>query len=259
VPIETPLDFLPIWAVYLVTVLLAVGAAELGFRLGRYWQRRTPEKEESVAGAMVGATLALLAFLLAFLISVATDRFDNRRRLVVEDASSIRTAYLRAGYIPEPYGTESRQLLREYVDLRLAAVEPGKFAQARARSEEIHNELWSRAELIADPGSDPISLYIDAVNEIINVHTQRVVAATLRIPTTIWFVLYFGMMLSMLMVGFDNGLQGTRSIIVLVALVLVFSAVMLLMVDLDRPQEGFLTVSQQPMIDLQKQVQGAVP
>ena len=37
------------------------------------------------------------------------------------------------------------------------------------------------------------------------------------------------------------------------ALVLVTSAVILLIVDLDRPQEGLLQVSQQTLIDLQRQ------
>ena len=258
-PITQPLDFLPIWAVFLLIVLVALGAAELGYQLGKYWQKRSPEKEEGVAGAMVGATLALLAFLLAFLISIATDRFDNRRRLVIDEANAIRAAYLQAGYIPEPYGTESRPLLSEYVDQRLAALEPDNFAQARARSEEIHKELWTRVEAIADPGSDTISLYIDSVNEIIDLHTSRVTAVSARIPVTIWLVLYAGVFLTMIMVGYFNGLQGTRSIIVLIALILVFASVMLLIVDLDRPLEGFLTVSQQPMIDLQKQLQGAVP
>jgi hypothetical protein len=39
------------------------------------------------------------------------------------------------------------------------------------------------------------------------------------------------------------------------AMILVFAGVILLIVDLDRPQEGFIQVSQQALIDLQRQLQ----
>jgi hypothetical protein len=39
-----------------------------------------------------------------------------------------------------------------------------------------------------------------------------------------------------------------------VVLVIVLGAVLTLVVDLDRPRDGFLTVNQQPMIDLAEQI-----
>jgi hypothetical protein len=52
--------------------------------------------------------------------------------------------------------------------------------------------------------------------------------------------------------GYHAGLAGSGRSLALLALVLAFSAVVTLIVDLDRPQEGLLRVSQQAMIDLQK-------
>ena len=52
--------------------------------------------------------------------------------------------------------------------------------------------------------------------------------------------------------GYHAGLAGSGRSLALLALVLAFSAVVTLIVDLDRPQEGLLRVSQQTMIDLQK-------
>jgi hypothetical protein len=133
------LDVLPIWAVYLLVVLLGLLVVEAGFRLGRNWkQRKGQEKPENV-GAMVGATLALLAFLLVFMIGIASNRFDNRRQLVIKEANAIGTTYLRAGYLEEPDRTEIRNLLREYVDIRLvAATDPTALPQVISRSEAIH-------------------------------------------------------------------------------------------------------------------------
>ena len=51
--------------------------------------------------------LALLAFLLAITMGMASDRFDTRRGLVLEEANAIQTTYLRAGYLPEPPSARS--------------------------------------------------------------------------------------------------------------------------------------------------------
>ena len=56
------------------------------------------------------------------------------------------------------------------------------------------------------------------------------------------------------MVGYSAGLTRRRSPLTAVVLVLALSAVLTIVVDLDRPREGFLQVSQQPLIDLQRQL-----
>ena len=56
------------------------------------------------------------------------------------------------------------------------------------------------------------------------------------------------------MVGFGAGLTRRRSLPSAVVLVVALAAVLTLVIDLDRPREGFLQVSQQPLIDLQRQL-----
>ena len=251
-----PLDALPIWGVYVVIVLAALLTVEVGYRLGRYWQQRTEKGKEGEVGSLVGATLALLAFLLVFLTGAAANRFDDRRQLVVTEANAIKTTYLRAGYLDEPYRTDIRQFLREYLDLRLKAVtDPGTLADALVRSEEIHAELWNRAEIIAvtaKPNSDMAALFIESLNDVIDIHTERVAVGLIRIPWNIWLAVFFIALLTMAMVGFQNGVAGNRILIVQMVMILVFAGVILLIVDLDRSQEGFIQVSQQALVDLQR-------
>ena len=99
-----PLDLLPIWAVYIFTVIVLFLAEEVGFRSGRLVQKRWPDGAEASVGTMVGAALVLLGFLLAFVTSIAIGNFNQRRHLVVLEANAIETTYLRAGYLAEPYG-----------------------------------------------------------------------------------------------------------------------------------------------------------
>jgi hypothetical protein len=220
--IGQPLDVLPLWAFYLLTVLAMLAAMEAGFRLTRKRLRKQPAKSDAGVGAITGAMLALLGFLLAFVVSFAVGIFNERRALVIKEANAIGTAYLRAGYLDEPYRTESRELLREYVDLRLAALDPTKVEAAKARSEEIHDELWLRAEAIARETPVPtISLYISVLNDVIDVHTERVnVSQGMRIPPTILLGLYLVALLTMFLVGMQSGYAENRNILALVVLVL---------------------------------------
>ena len=150
--------------IYILTVIILFLAAEAGFRSGKHIQKRWPDKSEAGVGVMVGAALALLGFLLAFVTSIAIGNFNHRRQLVVSEANAIGTTYLRAGYLADPYAVESCKLLREYVNLRVKALDPAATATAIARSEQIHDELWLLAEEVASDNSGPtIALYLSAV------------------------------------------------------------------------------------------------
>ena len=93
---------------FLAFALLALLLYELGFRFGRWWQDRTPEEKEGPTGMLVGSILALMAFLLAITMGMATDRYDTRRGLVLDggqlDRHDVPARGLpsRAGVEPEP-------------------------------------------------------------------------------------------------------------------------------------------------------------
>jgi hypothetical protein len=250
-----PLDLLPIWGVFLATVAVVLLAIEAGLRLGLYRRRRSEEEDRPPVGEMVAATLALLAFMLAFTFGLAASRFEARRVLVIDEANAIGTTYLRTGLIPEPYRTEVRRLLREYLDVRLEAVQPGKLSRGIDRSQELHALIWSHAVAVGekDPHSIVVGLFIGSLNEMIDLHAKRLtLGARNRIPGVIWVALYFVAILGTCVMGYHAGLAGSGRSMAMLALVLSFSAVMILIVDLDRPQAGFLRVSQQPLIDLQR-------
>jgi hypothetical protein len=251
-----PLDALPIWAIYLLTVLVLLSAMELGYRLTKARQRSQSVKDDAEVGPLVGATLALLAFLLAFVVGFAANISNQRRQLVLQEANAIGTTYLRAGYLDEPYRTESKELLREYVDLRLAAVALEQGVAVVARSEEIHNELWAIAEQVAIESPLPtISLYISSVNDVIDIHSDRIIyGIDIRVPATILLGLYIVAIFTMILVGMQSGYAEKRNLIALAALVLILSVVFLLIVDLDRSQEGLMRVPQQALYDVQSQM-----
>ena len=66
-------------------------------------------------------------------------------------------------------------------------------------------------------------------------------------------------MMTLGMVGYSVGLSLRRSPLSAVVLIIVLGAVITLVVDLDRPRDGFLKVNQQPLIDLQQQISTPLP
>jgi hypothetical protein len=251
------LDSLPIGGVLLAFAIFALIIYELGFHFGRWSQKRTPEEKEGPTGMLVGSLLALMAFMLAITMGMASDRFDTRRGLVLEEANSIGTTYLRAGYLPEPASSEAQELLREYVPLRVATNDKSEVRARIARSVEIQDELWATAEDLARaaPESDLLGLYVETLNETIDLNTTRITAGIYaRVPETVLMLLVIGSALTLGMVGYSAGLTGRRSPLTAVVMIVVLGAVITLVVDLDRPRDGFLEVSQQPLIDLQEQI-----
>ena len=254
-----PLDPIPMWALYFLTVLAMLATMEAGYRLNRALRRKSPDKKDVGLGGMVGASLALLAFLLAFVVGFGANINTERRHLVVDEANAIGTTYLRAGYLAEPYRTEARDLLREYTDLRVAVRANKQVAAAITRSEQIHDELWAGAEKIAVESPTPTtSLYLSSLNEVIDRHAERVaVGVDIRVPPSVLLGLYTVALFATFLVGVQSGDGEKRNYLAHIVLVLILSVVFLLIVDLDRSQEGMLQVNQQAMIDLQRQLNAA--
>ena len=250
----TLLDVLPLWGLFLAIVVLVLAAIEGGYRLGSYRHRQSGDEKEAPVGAMVGATLGLLAFMLAFTFGMAASRFDTRRQLVLDEANAIGTTYLRTAMLPERRD-EIRALLRSYVDVRLEAVRSGRVEEKILQSEDIQAQLWSAATAIGlqHPDSIVVGLFVGSLNEVIDLHAKRVTAGLRnRIPGAIWLALLMIATLSLAAMGYHAGLVGTIRSLAIIVVAVSFSAVIALIADLDRPQEGTLTVSQQALIDVRQ-------
>ncbi len=252
----------PLWAVFLLTLAICLGAAEAGAMLAKAALCQKDGKEpEAPLASLVGAMLGLLAFLLAFTFGMTAARFDARKELVLEEANAIGTTYLRAGLVPETQGLEIRRLLRKYVEIRLSAT-PENLPQSLSESEAIHGQLWSQIKSLVqeDMDSELRSLLIASLNEVIDLHQSRqTVALEYRIPGSIWLGTYLLAMLSLLAVGYQVGMSGFRRLWGTPVLAAAFAVVITMVADIDRPGEGLIRVSQQPIADVQKMMLRSSP
>jgi len=185
---------------------------------------------------------------------LAAERFDTRKQLLLDEANAIGTTYLRAGMLPDRRDA-IRALLRDYVDVRLKAVQSGNVTEGIRRSESLQDQLWAQAVAIGEdnPTSIVVGLFVESLNEVIDLHAKRVTASLRnRIPGVIWAVLFVLAALSLSAMGYHAGLAGTSRSVAELVVAFAFSAVIGLIADLDRPQDGALVVSQQALIDLRQ-------
>jgi hypothetical protein len=190
--------------------------------------------------------------------SMAASRHDLRRTNVLDEANMIGTAYLRSDLLDAQHGTEVKRLLREYVDIRLRAATGGDVKAAIIRSVEIHKLLWAQVSAAAlSAPSTNTALMVQATNDLIDMHEKRITAALgSRIPASIWLALFAISVLTMVTMGAQTGLLGKRALVAVIPLSLAFAALIVLVVDLDRPQRGLIKVSQQAMVDLRNGMGG---
>jgi hypothetical protein len=243
---------------YIITASAVFLSIMIGFGLGSFNRNRRKNVKEVKLGSIIGAMLGLLAFILAFTFGAATSRFDAKKQLLLDEVNAIGTTFLRTDFLAESERAEAKKLLKKYVDIRVDVLKnPKQLPQIILESEEIQSQLWSQVSSAPNKETDPIllGLYIQSLNEVIDLHTKRVtVGLQYRIPGIIWTTLYFVTVLTMLAVGYEFGLEGVSNILISFILALAFSAIIVLITDLDRGVAGTLQVSHQPLIELQQKM-----
>ena len=250
---------IPLWGVFVATLVLVLVSVEGGYRWAGQRQKDGELEKEAPVGAIVGATMGLLALLLAFTFGMAADAFHARKVALVNEANAIRMTYLLSSVIGESHRSEIRTVLREYVDERLRWGD-GKPAEPGRSARNLLDRFWKAAAAVGAQSPGDVDVFLGYAGRIIELEQERrMVRERSRIPAPVWVVLYVIAVLGLTAVGYHGSVAGTRrSPVVLVAPV-AFSAVIIIIADLNRPGEGFINVSQQPMVDLREMMATSTP
>jgi hypothetical protein len=256
----------PTWAISLVALFLMALAAGGGILLRIQQNRRDAlsgdEVDEQFEGYIVSAVLGLLALLMGFTFSMAVDRFDARRLLVLEEANAIGTTYLRTQLMEEPHRTRISRLLVAYTDNRLELAKATSPQQGRPlllTNDRLVTELWV-ATVAAWPtlrDYDFSSAYVESMNTVIDLDASRKAARLVRVPPVIFVVLFIYMFVTAGVMGYvlhgDRGRAagGFMLVLLVLALALIF--------DIDRPMRGGVTEGQGPMERLRASLHNSPP
>jgi hypothetical protein len=254
------ISFFGLSSLVLGVMLFAVvfGSTALGLWIGRSQRHRSENLREPFA-ALQAALLGMVGLLLAFGLAMAVDRYENRRAAVVADANAIGTTYLRAQTLAEPVRSPSLARLKTYTDasIRLSSSRPGSDAAKRAAADgqQLQRELWALAgrSVAGAPRDSAPRLYVETLNEMIDMQTVRIAALNNRVPPAVLMLEIVGAAIALGLLGVYLAIVGRGVLTVVLAAALV-TLLLLVTFDLDRPTRGLITVPSTPLTDLRAEM-----
>ncbi len=238
----------------LVLCVLVGGTVGIGTIIGRRLRDRPGVRHEPV-GVVQGTLLGLVGLLLAFGLTMAVGRYDTRRAVLVHEADTIGTTFLRAQLLAEPNRSASLDLLEQYTDAALVVADEvpdsPAFDVASARMDQLQRDLWRLAgdAVTADPIETAPRLYIETLNDMFDAHSDRVASLRNRVPSTVLVLLVFGSAVALGALSLYLALLGRGLLTALVATVVVL-LILFISFDLDRPDRGLITVPDRPLVDV---------
>jgi hypothetical protein len=242
---------LPSWAVALLVLAVIGAATAAGFALGRYLREHEAKLREPF-GVLQGALLGVVGLILAFGLTLAVGRYEDRRAATVVEANAIGTTYLRAQLVAEPARSRSLALLRRYTDqaLQISREVPGTSGMRRTTAAEgvLQRRLWGLAgqAIGGAPLASAPRLYVDSLNATFDAQETRLSSLTNRVPGAVLVLEVFGAAVAIGLLALHISVLG-RGLVAMLAAAALVTLLLLVTLDLDRPTRGLITVPSTPL------------
>jgi len=258
VPLEGDVFYLidhGLLAIVMVGVLLA--ACEIGYRLGLS-RGGAPDSLRTLMNGIGGAMLGILGLLLGFALSMAISRWDARGDVISDEANAIGTLALRAGLLEKPLREELREALLSYTDARLVLGrvrdDPDALRMAQRDSERSHVVIWSVVESANRPSTSNATLasLINSANAVIDLHELRLSSLENHLPSALFYLLLSFSAGAVAFLAWSFGAASHRGRAPVMLLAIFIGAVLLLIMDVNRPQRGSIKVGVVPLERVEK-------
>lgn len=254
-------DKAPLVIIVLLLFCGMLAAFEGGLRLHRRLGRMGGVAAESSSDEsyVLSGVFGLLALLMAFAFSLALDRHEQRRVLVVEEANAIGTFSSRLTLLPPAEQAPIRDLLARYASHRSAAGRSAKLAEydkLAADAEALHSRMGARlyAALGTGPGDTRTPLLVQPFNEMGDIATSCHAVRATRLPGEVMLLLAVYCIIGTATLGYTlsgaGNLHRLASGVFFLLLALAFTTI----VDLDRARDGFIQVPQEALMQVARQL-----
>jgi len=222
-----------------------------GLEAGRWIGKALPRIAQP-PDHLLSAMLGLLALLLGFTFSLALNRHEARRDLVIAEANAIGTTWLRVRLLDEPHRTTLQSQMRAYLSVRLDWSEVDADANAMAATQAMQETLWtSLGKAVQDaPSSLLVRGLMDSMNESFDLAAARAAARSAHLPDRVLEVLILYMLVCALILGSVSSASDTRHRVAYGLLMLLLVLAFSLILDIDRSRSGGIQISQRPLEDL---------
>jgi len=241
----------PVWVLSLLVLLLTALAMAGPFLVRRQVELERLTVNNEVAGFKFATIGVLYAVLLAFVVVVVWERFNDAEHAVAREAGAATTIYRLAWGIEGEPGNGLREALSGYLEVDLREDWPamahgrGSILVTRAL-DSVYGQLLRFHP--TDLRQTAIQTEIMAqLGQLTQARRERLVRASGTVPGIIWFVLFVGAVLTICFTFFF----GTRNIraqsMMTGALSLLILFALLIVITVDRPFSGSVAVTPEPL------------
>lgn len=246
----------------LLIVGLSVALAHVGLKLVR---RRVPlevlQSHHEVAGFIIGVIGAVYAVLLAFVVVAVWTQFEDANATVSREANQLNDlARMAQGFSP-PVEQRALEGLRNYAQVAVSDEWPAMSRGEKSpRAQVATQQLWQIYSEIEPQSARENALYAESLrrmNDLSDSRRLRVHASGNDVPLIVRILLWGGGMLTLCFTYFF-GVKNVRSqALMTAALAIVLSFVLFLIVALDNPFHGSISVSPEPLKEILTHIEEA--
>lgn len=237
-----------------ILFVLILAANEIGLKIGEYYESLSDDDIKSQTTSIQGGIIGLLALILGFSFNMALQRYDTRAAAEIAEANSIGTAILRTKLLPDSFVPEARQLLRQYIDLRLTIADVDLTEQATRRQYNqqigtLQDRLWQLGIAAAEVDPRPITTgyFVQSLNDMIDAQGKRNDQLQRHIPPVIFYLLFVVFIATSGLIGYSSGIGRRTSRVPAMVLSALIVLLVFIIIDLDRPKRGMIEVRQDSM------------
>lgn len=227
---------------FLVLVVLQLVSKEIGYRLGMLKKDQPNAKDESI-GIVSASIYGLLAFALAFNLSLASTRYGDRRDAVLQEANGIGTLWLQAKAVAHPRAEAIAALTERYVVVRRDAVKADfgspEVAAASQEISQLQNQMWGHLTALLQESATPQTVQLTgSMNAAFDSTTTTQFAMNRTTPPEVLWLLLGITLLAMLIMGYQFGLNGHPHRALGFTAILVWTSVLFVILDLGSSRIG---------------------
>lgn len=233
----------------LVSMLIMV---EAGWRLGVYFSRKYGVKKIDASETFLAAIFGLLALLVALTFSGASDRFEKRRDLIVQEVSALGTAYQSVDLLPKKDQPKIRELFKKYIDSRIDLYKNHDtlYELPLERKVAVHNavgdEIWKAVVRAVEDTAYPQKLVtaqiLPELSDMFTASENQRIASKFHPPPIIWQALILLSLIGSLIAGYNMGIENKRDWLLTIVFVILMAGTIIIILGLEYPRTGKVTL-----------------
>ena len=234
---------------WILLVLMAL-MLEIGWWIGKRCRVKLNQTRPDSIDAIIGSIFGLLALLVAFTFSGASDRFDRHRQLIQSEMSAISTAYSTVDLLKAEDQIVLRKAFLNYLDHRVDLYKrPFVLQELNARFDkqaELGNIIWLEAIRAVNAMNafdrEVSKLMLPKVLDMLDAYDEQRLSMRFHPPKVIWISLFSLAIIGALVAGYNMGIDQKRDWILALVFIFLMAGALFVILNLEYPRIGSISL-----------------